>query len=127
MILAIYQASKAFISKSKISLLDESVVKLNSIYPSYKQLCENIKRYLAGFVGLEVVKKEKFAINSEDLNKAYKLADIIVNEYKMADDINNLILKIKNELKVELSSNIDEIIRLKDIMLENEVITFEDL
>jgi len=126
-ILAIYQVSKAFISKSKISLLDESVVKLNSIYPSYKQLCENIKRYLAGFVGLEVVKKEKFAINSEDLNSAYKLANTIVNEYKMANNIDELILKIKDELRIELSSNVDEIVRLKDIMLKNEVITLEDL
>jgi len=126
-ILAIYQVSKAFISKSKVSLLDESVVKLNSIYPSYSQLCENIKRHLAGFVGLEVVTKEKFAINSEDLNSAYKLANTIVNEYKMANNTDELILKIKDELRIELSSNVDEIVRLKDIMLKNEVVTFEDL
>ncbi|RBQ32126.1 cell division protein FtsH [Arcobacter sp. FW59] len=126
-ILAIYQVSKAFISKSKISLLDESVSKLNSTYPSYSELCENIKRDLAGFVGLEVIKKEKFAINSEDLDRAYKSADIVVNRYKMANNIDELISNIKDELRVELSSNVSEINRLKEIMLKNEVITIEDL
>ncbi|WP_418185564.1 AAA family ATPase [Aliarcobacter vitoriensis] len=126
-ILAIYQVSKAFISKSKISLLDESVSKLNSTYPSYSELCENIKRDLAGFVGLEVIKKEKFAINSEDLDRAYKSADIVVNKYKMANNIDELISNIKDELRVELSSNVAEINRLKEIMLKNEVITIGDL
>ncbi|RBQ30057.1 cell division protein FtsH [Aliarcobacter vitoriensis] len=126
-ILAIYQVSKAFISKSKISLLDESVSKLNSTYPSYSELCENIKRDLAGFVGLEVIKKEKFAINSEDLDRAYKSADIVVNRYKMANNIDELISNIKDELRIELSSNVAEINRLKEIMLKNEVITIEDL
>ncbi|WP_258237615.1 MULTISPECIES: AAA family ATPase [Arcobacteraceae] len=126
-ILAIYQVSKAFISKSKISLLDESVSKLNSTYPSYSELCENIKRDLSGLVGLEVIKKEKFAINSEDLERAYKLADMVVNKYKMANNIDELILNIKDELRVELSSNVSEILRLKDIMLKNEVITLDDL
>ncbi|QKF66958.1 integral membrane ATP-dependent zinc metallopeptidase [Arcobacter venerupis] len=126
-ILAIYQASKAFISKTKVALFDESVQKLNSTYPSYYELCENIKRDLAGFIGLEVIEKEKYAINSEDLERASKLANDIVNRYKMVNSVDELLTNIKNELRSELSQNVNEINRLKQIMLKNEVITFEDI
>ena len=126
-ILAIYQASKAFISKTKVALFDESVQKLNSTFPSYNELCENIRRDLSGFIGVEVIKKEKFAINSEDLESAEKTANEIVKKYKMANSVDELLINIKNDLRTELSSNIEEINRLKEIMLKNEVISLEDL
>ncbi len=126
-ILAIYQASKAFISKTKVALFDESVEKLNSTYPSFQELCENIRRDLAGFIGVEVIKKEKYAINHEDLEKAFKTANDVVNKYKMLNSVDELLLDIKNDLRSELSQNVEEINRLKDIMLKNEVITFDDI
>ncbi len=125
-ILAIYQASKAFISKTKVALFDESVQKLSSTYPSYNELCENIRRDLAGFVGVEVVKNEKYAINPEDLEKASKTASDVVNKYKMANSVDELLSNIKNDLRTEFLQNINEIYRLKDIMLKNEVITKND-
>lgn len=126
-ILAIYQASKAFISKTKVALFDENVQKLNPTFPSYNELCENIRRDLSGFIGVEVIKKEKFAINSEDLESAEKTANEIVKKYKMANSVDELLINIKNDLRTELSSNIEEINRLKEIMLKNEVISLEDL
>lgn len=126
-ILAIYQASKAFVSKTKVALFDESVEKLSSTYPSYQELCENIRRDLAGFIGVEVIKKEKYAINHEDLEKAFKTATDIVNKYKMVNSVDELLTNIKNDLRAELSQNIDDINRLKDIMLKNEVITKDDI
>ncbi|MCP4970911.1 MAG: AAA family ATPase [Arcobacter sp.] len=126
-ILAIYQASKAYISKNEISLFDESVKKINSVYPSYNELLENIKRYLAGSIGVEVIKKEKYAVNSNDLNRAYELANKIVVDYKMAKDADVLINDMSNELRSELSQNAKEINRLKDIIIQNEVITFDDI
>ena len=126
-ILSIYQASKAFISKSKVALFDESVEKINATYPSYHELCENIKRDLAGFIGVEVMKKEKYAINHKDLENADKTANEIVNKYKMATSTDELLNNIKNELRAELSHNADEINRLKEIMLKNEVITTNDI
>jgi hypothetical protein len=126
-ILAIYQASKAFISKTKVALFDESVEKLNSTYPSYNELCENIKRDLAGFIGVEVIEKEKYAVNHEDLDKAFKTASDIVNKYKMANNVDELLNNIKNDLRSELSQNVSEIIRLKEIMLKNEVINKDDI
>jgi len=126
-ILAIYQASKAFISKSKVSLLDEGVKQIDSLYPSFNELLENIKRYLCGSIGVEVFKNEKYAVNSEDLNKAYALALEIVEKYKMAKDANSLIEGLSNELKLELSSNIDKINNLKDLILKNEIITSDEI
>jgi cell division protease FtsH len=126
-ILSIYQASKAFISKTKVALFDESVQKLNSTYPSYAELCENIRRDLAGFIGVEVIEKEKYAINHEDLESASKTAYDIVNKYKMANSVEELLTDIKNDLRSELSQNSQEINRLKNIMIKNEVITKDDI
>lgn len=126
-ILSIYQASKAFISKTKVALFDESVQKLNSTYPSYAELCENIRRDLAGFIGVEVIEKEKYAINHEDLESASKTAHDIVNKYKMANSVEELLTDIKNDLRSELSQNSQEINRLKNIMIKNEVITKDDI
>jgi len=126
-ILAIYQASKAFITKSKVSLFDEGVKKIDSVYPSYNELLENIRRYLSGSIGVEIVKKEKYAINSNDLNLAYELAKDIVENYKMAKDADVLIEDISNTLHSELSHNATDINRLKNIMLKNEVITLDDI
>jgi len=126
-ILAIYQACKAFVSQTKTALLDESIYKIDSIFPSYTELILSIKVNLAGFIGLEILKKEKFFVNEQDLKEAYSLATKIVDEYKMVADSNELISTIKEELIEFLSQNIEEINRLKSIMLKNEVITLEDL
>ena len=126
-ILAIYQASKAFISKTRVALFDESVQKLSSTYPSYQELVENIKRDLAGFIGVEVIKKEKYAVNYVDLENASKTAHDVVNRYKMANSVDELLTNVKNDLRTELSQNADQINRLKEIMLKNEVITIEDI
>ena len=86
-----------------------------------------MKRDLAGFIGVEVIKKEKYAINHEDLESAFKTANEIVNKYKMANSTEELLTNVKNELRAELSNSADQINRLKDIMLKNEVITLEDI
>ena len=45
--------------------------KLNSAYPSYHELCENIKRF-SWIHWCWSYKKEKYAINHEDLNQLLK-------------------------------------------------------
>ncbi len=126
-ILAIYQASKAYVSKSKVSLFDEGIKKIDITYPSYNELKENIKRYLAGSIGVEVIKKEKYVIYNKDLEKAYELALKVVEDYKMAPDLKALIDEISNSLHSELSHHRYDINRLKNIMLKNEVIEIDDI
>ena len=45
----------------------------------------------------------------------------------MANSTEELLTNVKNELRAELSHSADQINRLKDIMLKNEVITLEDI
>ncbi len=126
-ILAIYQASKAYITKSKVSLFDEKVSVLDSIYPSYNELLENIKRYLCGSIAVEVIKNEKYAINKDDIKKAYDLAEDMKEEYKMVKSSQNIIDEVSNSLRSIISQNVNEINRLKTLILENEVILENDI
>ena len=126
-ILAIYQACKAYVAKNKIALFDEKIDKINTTYPSFSELKENIKRDLAGVVGLEILKNEKYAISETDIKDAYLLASKIVEDYKMTNSVEELISSIKNELRTTISSNIEEINRLTQIMIKNEVIALDDI
>lgn len=126
-ILSLYQAAKAFVSRNKITLLDENNHKVEAIFPSLEELKNSIKVDLAGFVALELIKKEKFIVNEANIKSAYNKAYKIVEDYKMAKSVEDLIESIKNELKDLILENIEEIKRLKEIMLKNEVITLEDL
>lgn len=125
-ILSIYQASKAFITKSKVTLFDENSTKLDSLFPSKSELKKELKRYLAGSVGVEVIKDEQYAIFEQDLKKAENLAQDMVEKFAMAKNSSELIEQIRIELKTQLDSNYDEILKLTKIMMEKEVIEFND-
>lgn len=126
-ILAIYQASKAYITKSKTTLFQEGFQKDDTIYPSKSELLNQIKAYLSGFIGVEVIKHELYAVNSDDLKNANKIAKLLVNEYEMATNEKEVLDSVKNELRKELSNNSDKILELTQSMLSNEVITVDEL
>ncbi len=126
-ILAIYQTCKAFISKEKVNLLEEGVSKINKVFLSYKEMFENIKRELAGSVGLELIKNEKFAIGEDAIKRAENLANEMVEKYKMANNSDEIIFSAKESLKQEFMQNIEKINSLKEIMLKNEVILKDEL
>ncbi|MEA3383100.1 MAG: AAA family ATPase [Campylobacterota bacterium] len=121
-ILATYQAGKAFISKTKVSLFDSGVSNEELIYPSKTKLENKIKNYLAGTVTLEVIKNEPFAIFPEELKEAYNIADEMVDIYKMENDSNLLIVRLKGQLKTKIIENIENINRLKEILIKEEVV-----
>ena len=121
-ILSIYQASKAYITKQKVSLFDENSTKINSVFPSKNELKNELKKYLAGSIGIEVLKDEQYAIFEEDLEKADKLAKEMVDKFAMAKDYKELIDQTKVELKTIFDENYEQITRLSKIMVENEVI-----
>ena len=126
-ILATYQASKAYISKAKISLFDEGIVKSDIAYPSKKELTSTLKQYLAGTIGLEVIKHEQFIVNVNDLKAADELALKMTKEYKMSTSVEELLNDVKTKLRSDLSKNILEVQRLKEIMVNNEVILETDI
>lgn len=121
-ILAIYQASKALITKEKVSLFDENSTKLKSIFPSKNDLKKELKKYLAGSIGIEILKDEQYAIFEEDLKKADDLAKDMVEKYAMAKEYKELVDQTKVELKTIFDENYEELNRLTKIMIKNEVI-----
>lgn len=125
-ILAIYQASKAYITRQKVSLFDENSSKINSLFPSKKELKQELRKYLAGIIGVEVLKDEQYAIFEQDLKKADDLAKDMVDKYAMSKDYKELIEQTKIELKTQFDANFDEIKRLTEIMIEKEVILEND-
>ncbi len=126
-ILAIYQSSKAFITKKPTSLFKKDSNKDFELYPSKSKLIGNIKEALCGSIGVEIVKGESYAINSDDLKYASKIANDMVDKYSMSDNAVELLFSIRSELKEELNSNKDEIIKFKDLMLNNEEVTKDDI
>lgn len=126
-ILAIYQASKAFITQQKTTLFQEGFKKEEIIYPSKTQLVNEIKGYLAGFIGVEVIKHELYAVSSQDLKKAHKIANKLVETYEMASNENEVLETVKNQLRRELSNNYEKIEKLKNIMLKQEVIKEDEV
>ena len=126
-ILAIYQASKAFITQSKTTLFQEGLKKEEIKYPSKSELLSQIKAYLSGFVGVEVLKQELYAVNSDDLKMANTIAKQLVHEYEMANDEQEVLNSIKDELKREFTDNKEKLLQLTQIMLNNEVILNNEL
>lgn len=123
-ILSIYQAGKAFVSQTKVCLFDCEISNDDLIYPSKKELELKIKKYLAGTITLEVIKNETYVVSVEELNEAYKIADDMVDKYKMDESSSKIIERIKAELRTNISQNIEEIERLKKILLKDEIIVF---
>jgi len=121
-ILATYQAGKAFITQSKVNLFDDGISTEDLIYPSNTQLKNVIKKYLSGSIALEVIKNETYVVFENEIKEAYSIAHKMVDEYKMALSVETLIQNIKDELKTEIISNINEVKNIRDILLKDEVV-----
>ena len=122
--LATYQASKAFISKQSVSLFDEGLINDDCLYPSKSQLIQEIKNNLAGSIGLEVIKKEQYIVFKSEIKKAYDIANILKDEYKIIRDANELIVNVKEDLKKQIQNNLQEVLNLKQTLIKEEQIVF---
>ena len=121
-ILATYQAGKAYITKVKVNLFDDGISTEDLIYPSKTELKDMIKKYLAGSIALEVIKNETYVVFENEIKEAYSIAHKMVDEYKMALSVETLIQNIKDELKTEIISNLNEVKNIRDILLKDEVV-----
>ena len=121
-ILATYQAGKAYITKSKVNLLDNGITAEDLIYPSKTELKNLIKKYLSGTIALEVIKNESYVVFEDELKEAYAIATKMVKDYKMASNVDILIQNLKDELKTNIISNINEVKALRDILIKDEVV-----
>jgi len=123
-ILATYQAGKALITQEKVSLFDNGILEEDLIYPSKTQLENQIKKYLAGSIALEVLKNESYIVFEDELKQAYKIANKMVETYKMETSQDTIIQKAKDSLKSDFLQSLEELRRLKVLMLRNEVLVF---
>jgi ATP-dependent Zn protease len=124
-VLATYQASMAFFTKQKTFLNSTQIMQNNIIYPSFKDLKEQIRNYLAGDEGLKALKGDGYFIDKTNITNAYKLANEICSEYKMYSNKNKLIAKIKKSLQKEIINNKDIILDLKKKLLNDEVVFYK--
>jgi len=122
--LATYQACKGFIIQKKVSLFDDGISDELCEYPSKSELISKIKGYLAGSVGVEIFKNEPYAVFPNELAKAKEIANDMVEKFGMEKESKDILEKAKAELRVILSSNHEEIERLKKMMIKDEVIVF---
>ena len=123
-ILATYQATKAYIAQTKVMLFDEGLDTPSYTYPSKSQILKQISNNLAGSVGVEILLGEPYAVFESELVEANKLATKMVEQYNMATNIDEIISEIKKALYIEINKNKNEIIKLRDIMIKDEVIVF---
>jgi len=121
-ILATYQAGKAFITNKKVTLFEDGVSEEEFIYPSKSELQQKIKNYLAGSVSLEVLKGESYALHEEEIAKAYEIADMMKDQYKMILSTESLIDQLKSELKTTIKENQEQIDKLKITLLKDEIV-----
>jgi ATP-dependent metalloprotease FtsH len=123
-ILATYQATKAFATRTKVGLFDEGISSDDLKYPSKVQLQRQIFANLAGSVGVSILLGEEYVVFESEINEAYKIAQDMVKRYRLVQEEDKVIQETKMLLSQMISSQKDEILKLKDIMLKDEVVVF---
>lgn len=123
-VLATYQASKAFITQQKVSLFDEGIIDDDCTYPSKSKLLKKIKFHLSGKVGVDIIKKEPHVVFQSEIDIAYNIAIDMQIKYKMIINSDETLAEISRELENEIRKNLQEILKLKQILIKEEVIVF---
>lgn len=122
-ILATYQATKAFATRKKVALFDEGISFDDLVYPSKIQLQQQVFAYLAGSVGVGVLNNNEHIVFESEIKEAYKIADDIINRYKLSHlSVDDLISETKALLNEMIKYNKDEILKLKETLLKDEVV-----
>ncbi len=122
-ILATYQATKAFATRKKVMLFDEGISFEDLIYPSKIQLQQQIFALLSGSAGVSILKNSEHVVFESEVNEAYKIADDIVNRYKLSTaTVDAIIQETKLLLNQMITQNKQEILDLKEKLLKDEVV-----
>ncbi len=122
-ILATYQAAKAFATRKKVALHDEGISFEDLVYPSKIQLQQQIFALLSGSIGVSILKKSEHLVYESEINRAYKIANDIVTRYKLSTSTQeSIIQETKLLLSQMINQNKDEILKLKEQLLKDEVV-----
>ena len=139
-ILSYYQAAKAVnavwleMDFDKMTLVKDNFKEIDRELVSKSEIETKIQVYLSGLVCVEDIFKEKYSNASEDIKKAKELARKMVEEYGMAENLvanESDIVEILNEAyrqtKILYISQKDAILEVQKRLLENEIITKEEI
>jgi len=139
-ILSYYQASKAVIASwlevdfEKMTLVKDNFKEVDRELISKSEIEHKIQVYLSGLVCVEDIFKEKFSNIATDLKKAKELATKMVQEYGMGKnliatemEITDILNEAYQSVKVLYISQKEVIVKVQQKLLENEIITKEEV
>ena len=139
-ILSYYQSAKAVnavwleVDFDKMTLVKDNFKEIDRELVSKSEIEAKIQVYLSGLVCVEDIFKEKYSNASEDIKKAKELARKMVEEYGMAEnllaseaDIVEILNEAYRQTKILYLSQKDAILKVQKKLLENEIITKEEI
>ncbi len=137
---SVYQGAKALcaywfeVDFDKITIINDRLKDIDKEIESKTQMLSKVKVYLAGTVATKIKYNEKFSNATEDLKRATRIVQNMVEHYGMGDKVvpNNYdVEKILDEAFAEvekfllgMGSTLDSI---SDILFEKESVSREDL
>ncbi|WP_187648434.1 AAA family ATPase [Nitrosophilus labii] len=137
---ATYQAAKALsaywyeIDFDKVSITGGGFKDVDKEIVSKHELLAKIKLFLSGYAAMGLFFNEEFSNAAEDLHRAKQLAEDMVTRYGMGErlmgdlsDVSTILDSQMNEIKEFLSSQNRRIVKIKELLLENEFVTYEDI
>jgi len=137
---ALYQSAKALsaywfdINFDKVSIVNDGIKDIDKEIESKSKMLSKIKVYLSGSIATEIFYQDKFSNCFNDLEKAKNLANLMVEKYGMGNtiypnklDISNILEEEKNEVKKFLEGYTKILEKIKEYMLEKEIITKDEL
>jgi len=137
---ATYQAAKALsaywyeIDFEKISIMGGGFKDIDKEIISKHEFLAKIKLFLSGYAAMELFFKEEFSNSAEDLQRAKLMAEEMVTRYGMGEkvigdtnDISLILDSSLSEVKEFLSTQENKIVKIRDFIIENESISYEDI
>jgi ATP-dependent metalloprotease FtsH len=139
-VLSYYQSAKAVVAYwldidfDKITLVKDDFKDIDRELISKSEIMSKISVYLSGIVCVEDIFKERYSNAKEDIFKAKELANQMIAEYAMGEnllgseiEVASIIEEKFNDTKVLYISQKEAILKAQEILFENEVLYKEDL
>ncbi|QKF64787.1 AAA family ATPase [Campylobacter corcagiensis] len=137
---ALYQGAKALsaywysVNFSKINLLEDDFLKDDSEIESKTTLENKLKVYLSGMAALKIYKEDSFSNSKHDVKKALNLANIMIFDYAMGDEImpsqqvvESLLKKNFDEVSEFLSSMGSSLVSVSKYLFAFETVTADKI
>ncbi|WP_281950818.1 AAA family ATPase [Nitrosophilus kaiyonis] len=137
---ATYQAAKTLcaywyeIDFEKVNILGGGFKDIDKEIVSKHEYLAKIKLYLSGYAAMELFYNEEFSNCAFDLSKAKQIAEEMVVKYAMGEkivgdigDVSIILDSSLKEVKEFLSKQKNKIEKIRDFLIENESIAYEEV